>query len=67
MGRVDRSRLVLAAAFGVSVAIFSIVRGVLLASLPYNQPESFYGLRVTANRLPMLMPGLRRGRVLQQI
>jgi putative ABC transport system permease protein len=31
--------LVLAAGFGVSIAIFSIVRTVLLAPLPYNEPS----------------------------
>jgi hypothetical protein len=31
--------LVLAAGFGISTAIFSTVRSVLLAPLPYNKPE----------------------------
>ena len=31
--------LMLAAGFGISVAVFSVVRNVLLSPLPYNEPD----------------------------
>ena len=31
--------LMLASGFGISVAVFSVVRNVLLSRLPYNEPQ----------------------------